>query len=96
MAEVHQLYRARMTYSPDRLKVLGIAFDRAWESIAGNFGDGSHDIEAARTALANVILSLPCGELDDVERIKNAAVNVMAVGYRNGRQAIRKRMAECP
>jgi DNA-binding transcriptional regulator YbjK len=96
MTKVHQLFPSRSTYSPDRLKVLGDAFDHAWQSLAGNFGNVPTDIDAARTTLATIILNLPSSEHDDADRIKNAAVHVMAVGYRNGRQAIRKRMAERP
>jgi hypothetical protein len=35
-------------YGPNALKALGQAFDEAWASIAGNFGDDPSDIERAR------------------------------------------------
>jgi len=100
MTNVHQLFARRETYSPDTLQVLGKAFDRAWQSVAGNFGDAPAEVHAARTTLANIILSLPCSETDDAERIKNAALAIMAVGYRgpvdrlrNGRaSAVRSRV----
>jgi hypothetical protein len=28
---------------PDALKATGLAFDQAWETIAGNFGDDPHE-----------------------------------------------------
>jgi len=39
-------------YGPNALKALGQAFDEAWASIAGNFGDDPSDIERARLKLA--------------------------------------------
>ena len=36
------------------LKVIGQAFDEAWQEIAGNFGD-RRDIEAGRFRLANAV-----------------------------------------
>ena len=83
MTQVHNLF-ARATYDPVRLKVLGRAFDLAWQSIAGDVGEAPADVNAARTALAKVILNLPCSEIDDAERISDAALRVMASGYRSG------------
>jgi hypothetical protein len=84
MAKVLPLYSLSATYSPERLTVLRNAFDRAWQEIAGNFGLGSPAaIDSARTTLANVILSLPCSEIDDADRIKETAIRVMAARYRN-------------
>ena len=77
MTQVHHLF-AGATYGPERLKVLGRAFDRAWQSIAGDFGDAPAEVDAARTALAKVILSLPSSDIDNAERIKDAALEVMA------------------
>ena len=82
MTQVHHLFAGAM-YGPERLKVLGSAFDCAWHSIAGDFGDAPADVDAARTALAKVILNLPSSEIDDAERIKNTALQVMAAGYRS-------------
>lgn len=66
MSKVHQLFSRGTSYSPHRLKVLGSAFDRAWQEIEHAFARGSPaSIDAARTTLANVILSLPCSEMDD-------------------------------
>ena len=40
------------SYGPHTMKVLGQAFDEAWDSIAGNFGENLADIEQARVKLA--------------------------------------------
>ena len=72
-----------LSYGPEALKVLSEAFDGAWQSVAGNFGDDAAKVEAARRTLASIILSLPQSETADVEWIKNAALRVMAVGYRD-------------
>ena len=39
MTQAFQRIERAASYSPDRLKVLGNAFDGAWASIAGNFDD---------------------------------------------------------
>ena len=66
---------------PDRLKVFLKAFDDAWDSIAGNFGDDPELVEAARARLAKAILSLP-PSYSSVEAIKIAALQAMALSYR--------------
>ena len=38
--ETRELFR-EATYGPDALKLMCRAFDEAWESIAGNFGENS-------------------------------------------------------
>ena len=83
MTQVHQLF-ARAAYDPERLRVLGRAFDRAWQNIADDVGKTPAEVDAARTALAKVILNLPSSEIDDAERISDAALRVMASGYRIG------------
>ena len=86
MAEIHQLFAQRASYGPDRLKVLGNAFDQAWYAFACNVGEAPAEIDCARTTLANVILSLSCSEIIDAESIKNAALQVLAAGTANGRR----------
>ena len=66
---------------PERLKVFLKAFDEAWDTIAGNFGDDPELVEAARAKLAKVILNLPISDTS-VEAIKIAALQVMALTYR--------------
>ena len=69
-------------YGPNALKALGQAFDGAWASIAGNFGDDASDIERARLKLATALLSVASEDSRDVEVLKKAALQVMALGYR--------------
>ena len=42
-----------MTLAPEVLKVIGQAFDEAWQEIAGNFGSDPQEIEAARLKLTD-------------------------------------------
>ena len=72
------------SYSPEALKVLGQAFDEAWEDIAGNFGGNALAVQAARLKLANIMLDLGATSSDDPERIKNAALKIMARDLRTG------------
>jgi hypothetical protein len=71
-------------YGPEKLKVLFQAFDEAWTSIAGSFGNDPSSVEAARTKLANVILSLAQDDATDATQIKNSALRIMALDYKNG------------
>jgi hypothetical protein len=85
MAQIHQLFARRASYGPDRLKVLGNAFDDAWQTLGRNIGAAPAEIDRARMTLASVILNLPCSEIADAESIKNAALQVMAARA-NGRK----------
>ena len=42
-------------------------------------------MEAVRKTLGRIIVRLPCSETDDAERIKHAALQVMAAGYGDDR-----------
>ena len=86
MAEIHQLFAQKASYGPDRLKVLGNAFDQAWQTFARNIGEAPAEIDRARMTLADVILSLPCSENADAESIKNAALQIVAARTPNGRR----------
>jgi len=70
------------SYGPDALKALGQAFDEAWASIAGNFGDEPLDMEQARLKLAKALLSVASEDSSNVEVLKKAALQVMALAYR--------------
>jgi hypothetical protein len=70
------------SYGPDAVKALGQAFDEAWANIAGNFGDDPADIERARLKLASALLSVASEDSRNVEVLKKAALQVMALGYR--------------
>src|ERR1700730_9431028 len=71
------------TFGPDTLKIIGQAFDEAWKNIAGNFGENPLAIEAARLKLANAILSVANEGSRDVELLKNAALESIALDYRS-------------
>lgn len=68
-------------YGPETLKALTQAFDQAWQSIEGNFGNAP-DVVEARLRLANALLSVASEESRDVETLKNAALQVMVSDYR--------------
>ena len=96
MAQIHQLFARRASYGPDRLKVLGNAFDEAWQTLGRNIGEAPAEIDRARMTLANVILTLPCSEIADAESIKNAALQIMAARAPNGRRMWLKRYRPTP
>ena len=70
------------SFGPDALRVIGEAFDAAWEEIAGNFGNDPGEIDAARLKLAKAILSIASDDSRDVEVLKKAALERMALDYR--------------
>ena len=71
------------SFGPDTLKVIGQAFDQAWAQIAANFGNDPSDIERARLRLANAMLSVASEDSRDVAVLARAALEAMALGYRN-------------
>jgi hypothetical protein len=71
------------SFGPDTLKAIGEAFDEAWQEIAGNFGDDPQGIERARLRLANAVLSIADEESRDVQVLKRAALQRMALDYRS-------------
>jgi len=70
------------SFGPEALKAVGAAFDAAWSEIAGNFGDDPADVEKARLRLANALLSIADEDSRDVEVLKRAALQRMALDYR--------------
>jgi hypothetical protein len=70
-------------FGPDALQVIGQAFDEAWQEIVGNFGD-PQDIEQARFRLANAVLSIAQEDSRNVEALKHAALQRMALDLRQG------------
>ena len=70
-------------FGPDALKVIVQAFDEAWQEIVGNFG-GPQDIEAGRFRLANAVLSIAQEDSRNVEALKHAALQRMALDLRQG------------
>lgn len=71
------------TYGPEALKIVFEAFDNAWASIAGNFGDDPEVIETARLKLARAILSFPEVQIKSAEQTKNSALQIMALQHRS-------------
>ena len=66
---------------PDALKVLGQAFDEAWQSIEGNFGSDDASRELARLRLADLMLLIANDDSRDVEALKHEALQAMAMEY---------------
>jgi hypothetical protein len=52
--------------------------------IAGNFGNDDHDIQRARTKLAETLLSVVREHEGDAEELKSRALQAMALQYRGG------------
>jgi hypothetical protein len=61
---------------------MGLAFDAAWAQIAGNFGSDPAAIDAARLRLAGALLSVADDNSRDVEALRQAALQRMALDYR--------------
>jgi hypothetical protein len=71
------------SFGPDALTAIGEAFDAAWAEIAANFGDDRADTEKARLKLANAVLSIADEDSRNVDVLKNAALQRMALDYRD-------------
>ena len=68
---------------PEALNVIGQAFDEAWASIAGNFDENPLTVQVARLKLANAVLAeAKANGHRDVETLKNAALQAVALSYR--------------
>jgi hypothetical protein len=70
------------SFGPDALRAIGEAFDAAWTEIAGNFGNNAADVEAARLKLAKAMLSIADEDSRDVGVLKRAALERLALDYR--------------
>jgi len=73
---------AGAAFGPDALKTISQAFDEAWERIAGNFGTDAATVDGARAKLADAVLSVARETNCDVEALKKAALEAMALNYR--------------
>jgi hypothetical protein len=82
----------RASYGPEVVKAMGEAFDSAWSSIAGNFGNDEREIQSARRTLAEALLSVATEHERDPEALKNRALQAMAMQY-HGRATSPKRGA---
>jgi hypothetical protein len=67
------------TFEPETLEVIFQAFDDAWSEISHHFAD---EHEKARLRLAHAMLVVAREDSKDPERLKNDALQVMALSYR--------------
>jgi hypothetical protein len=70
------------SFGPDALKAIGAVFDAAWAEIANDFSTDRVEIEAACLRLANAALSVAFEDSRDVQVLKQASLQRMAVDYR--------------
>jgi hypothetical protein len=70
------------SFGVEAIQAIAQAFDAAWAEIDRNFGDDPAEIDDARCKLANALLSIAEEESRDVEILKNAALQRMALEYR--------------
>jgi hypothetical protein len=73
---------AGASFGPDALKAIWQAFDAAWLEIVGNFGHDPTELNEARYQLATSLLSVASEDNRDVEVLKRAARQRMALDYR--------------
>jgi hypothetical protein len=71
------------TYGPETLKVIGKAFDDAWSEIAGHFSHNGLQAQSARLKLAHAVLAVARDDSRDSGELKNAALQVMAMNYKD-------------
>jgi len=68
---------ADSSYDPDQLKVIGQAFDDAWEQIKDAVSGRDSAVEASRLKLANAVLAVASTGPMERERIKTDALRMM-------------------
>ena len=73
------------SFGPEALKAIGEAFDAAWAEISAHFGDDPIDAEKARLRLANALLSIAYEDSREVDVLKRAALQRMALDYKQRR-----------
>lgn len=71
------------TYGPETLKVIGKAFDDAWSEIAGHFSSNGLQAQSVRLKLAHAVLAVARDDSRDSNEVKNAALQIMAMNYRD-------------
>ena len=72
-----------VSFGPEAVKVIAQAFEQAWAQIKGHFGDDPNDVENARYDLATAMLSVASDASRDVDELKRAALEAMALRYRD-------------
>jgi hypothetical protein len=70
-------------FGPETLKTLFQAFDEAWAVLAPLYGSDAPAIDAARTRLAEILLSLAREDSRDVAALKDAALQRYRVATGN-------------
>jgi hypothetical protein len=74
--KVHRLFGG--SFDPAAIKVMGEAFELAWEQIASHF-DGNQMIrDSARQSLADAVLAAAADSIPDVQALKDASLRLMA------------------
>ena len=73
------------SFGPEALKTIGMAFDAAWAEISKNFGDDFVDVGKARLRLAEALLAITNDGSRDVDVLKRAALQRMALDYKRRR-----------
>jgi hypothetical protein len=73
------------SFGPEALQAIGAAFDAAWADICDNFGDDPADVEKARLLLASALLCSANEDSRNVEALKRAALQRMALDYQRRR-----------
>ena len=76
------------TFPPETLHTVFKAFDDAWSEISHHFNGDANEVERGRTRLAHAVLVVAREDSDDADRIKNDALQVMALAYRAREPAI--------
>ena len=71
------------SYGPEALHAICQAFDEAWADIAGHFAGDPLSEANARLSLAEAILSVATETSRDVQVLKHAGLQVMALNYRS-------------
>jgi hypothetical protein len=70
------------SFGLEALQAITRAFEEAWSNIGGNFGTDPQDIEKARMRLATALLSVASEHSRDVQALKRAGLEAMALNYR--------------
>jgi hypothetical protein len=68
---------ANSSFAPDQVKAMGKALDDAWVQLAPSVDDRPETIQAARFALADIILSLGAQGNFDPDWLAETAVRLM-------------------
>jgi hypothetical protein len=70
----------RSSFGPEALKVVGTAFDKAWEDVEFKFTTPQAK-EEARTHLANAILSIATDDSHDAQELRNFGIKSLLLKY---------------